>query len=430
MVDPSPIELSVVGDGQQRDLRSLLRLDEGLIHRSLYTDPTVFDLEMERIYGRTWIYVGHESEIAQAGDYKRARIGLEPVIVARDPDGDIRVLVNRCAHRGALVCREDSGNSKYFRCPYHGWTYRSTGELAGAPHRHRYPDGFDVNTLGLTIVPRVAAYRGLIFACFDPDVMPLVDYLGPATRYIDATLDFALEGKLDLSPGASRHRYPGNWKIQMENGVDGYHTQFVHEAFFAIMARSPRPELKFGDHSTDAGWTEALPNGHALLARKPHPDALKSLREHYPEYSDGLIERHGTDGLERIMTHMNLFIFPNLYLIAHHIRVIEPLTVDMTDVTMYAYHLDGAPPELNTRRLREHEAFYPSAGFGTPDDLEVFSTVQEGLGARSVPWVVMKRGMDDEHETDYGSFIGEPTDEGHQRGMFRAYEALMNGGKP
>lgn len=396
------------------------------VHRSVYNDPEIFELEMRRVFAGTWVYVGHESEVATTGDYKRAQIGLEPVILVRDGDDQLRVLVNRCAHRGALVCREERGNSKFFRCAYHGWTYRSTGELAGAPHRHRYADDFDVASLGLTSVPRVATYRGLIFASLSADVPDIVDYLGEMRRYVDATLDFSIDGQIDLSPGASLHRYPGNWKLQMENGVDGYHTAFVHETFFEMMERAERPELKFGAHGKDEGWTEAFPNGHALLARNPHPDALRSLQEDYPEYTGRLVDKHGEEGFRRVMTHMNLFIFPNLYLISHHIRVIQPLRVDLTDVTMTPYLLSGAPDELNERRLREHEGFYPSAGFGSPDDFEVFSTVQAGLRSESVPWVVLARGAHDERETAYGSFVGEPSDEGHQRGMFREYKRLMS----
>jgi phenylpropionate dioxygenase-like ring-hydroxylating dioxygenase large terminal subunit len=394
-------------------------------HRRIYTDAAIFDLEMRQIFENTWVYVGHESEVGLPGDYKTTLIGRQPVILVRDTGGQLRVLVNRCSHRGALVCREEKGNSNFFRCPYHAWTYKSTGELAGAPGRNRYPPDTDFGSLALQSLPNVSSYRGLVFASFRPDVPDLIEYLGPAKRYLDLALDFSPDGEIDLSPGPSRHEYPGNWKLQMENGVDGYHTAFVHETFFEMLTRADLPELKFGAHGESQGWTESFPNGHALLARKPDPQALKSLRETYPAYTDRMVAKHGESGLEEILTHINLFIFPNLFLISHHIRVIQPVSVSSTRVTMYPYLLNGAPRELNERRIKEHESFYPPTGFGSPDDFEIFAAVQEGLQASSVPWLIFARGMHDEKVSETGCFVGRPGDEGHQRGMYREYRRLM-----
>src|SRR3989440_12236022 len=133
------------------------------VHRSVYADPAIFELEMERIFGRAWLVLGHESQVPNPGDYFTTRMGREPVIVIRKDDGEIGVLVNRCAHRGSTVCAEGRGNVERFVCPYHGWSYDRAGTLRAVPFESGYEKG-KLSTLRLLAVPRVAVYRGFIFA--------------------------------------------------------------------------------------------------------------------------------------------------------------------------------------------------------------------------------------------------------------------------
>ena len=136
------------------------------VHHSVYSDPAVFDLEMARIFGHAWLLLGHESQVREPGAYFTTRMGREPVIVARHADGSIRVLVNRCAHRGAMVCPEGKGTTKQFVCPYHGWSYATDGRLHFIPIAQGYgPDAERrMSELGLSRVPRVESYRGFVFA--------------------------------------------------------------------------------------------------------------------------------------------------------------------------------------------------------------------------------------------------------------------------
>ena len=139
----------------------------GKVHRRVYTDPEIFELEMERLFGTSWLYVGHESQVRRSGDFFCTRLGREPVVLVRDGDGRLNVLFNRCGHRGAKVVAAESGNADEFRCCYHGWTYQTDGRLKSVPVRHGYPDGtVDISdpAYGMPPVPRVDAYRGFVFA--------------------------------------------------------------------------------------------------------------------------------------------------------------------------------------------------------------------------------------------------------------------------
>ncbi len=406
-------------------------IQEDRIHRRIYTDPEIFELEMRNIFGRTWVYVGHESEVANTGDYKSTYIGTQPVILTRDENGKIQVLVNRCPHRASIVCREEKGNSNFFRCPYHGWTFKNTGDLVGVPRRKRVPEDFDLKELSLVHVPRVESYRGLIFASFNPDIEGLVDYLAQAKPYLDTYLDLSIEGEIALTAGSNKHEYPGNWKFQMENGVDGYHAMFLHDSFFKIQARSKAQyHARIATREESKGWCEAFSNGHALLAREAGDQTIGELREAYPEYFAKLEEQHGPERFRQVMGQLNLFIFPNLYLILNQVRVIRPVSLNKTIVTMYPAMLKGAPDALNEQRLREHEEGFSAAGFVGSDDYEAFVCVQEGLKAESVEWLVLSRGIHDEKILENGSRWGQPSDETPQRGQYREWKRLMttNGG--
>src|SRR5919202_797352 len=133
------------------------------VHRAVYTDAAIFELEMERIFGRAWLVLGHESQVREAGDYFTTRMGREPVIVTRHEDRSVRVLVNRCAHRGSMVCAEGRGRAERFVCPYHGWSYDRAGELKAVPFASGYAPE-KLRELRLATAPRVALYRGFIFA--------------------------------------------------------------------------------------------------------------------------------------------------------------------------------------------------------------------------------------------------------------------------
>jgi phenylpropionate dioxygenase-like ring-hydroxylating dioxygenase large terminal subunit len=197
------------------DISALVR--PGRVHRRIYTDPDIFELELEKIFGAAWIYVGHESQIRNAGDFIATRIGRKPLLLVRDTDGGIRLLHNQCAHRGAMVVASDGGQTTEFRCCYHGWTYHLDGRLKAAPLLHGYPPHFDPKSreFAMLAVPRVASYRGFVFGSLAQDGPSLADYLGYMTTSFDDMVDRAPAGELEAAGGVFKHTYKGNWKLYL-----------------------------------------------------------------------------------------------------------------------------------------------------------------------------------------------------------------------
>ena len=351
------------------------------VNGQVYTDRDIFDLEMDRIFGTTWVYVAHESEISNPGDYRTSYIGRRPVIVSRGDDGEIHVLLNRCRHRASVVCRNERGTAKEFRCRYHGWLYANNGDLISlAHHRGAYPDDIDKSTLGLVRVPRVEAYRGLIFASMSPTGESLVDHLGPARRYIDFQFDRSPVGKVDARYGAHRSEYQGNWKFQAENTTDGYHGDTVHESFWQLLAEFGHAGGRHGSYTQkgmrdiikhrQTGRTVGFENGHGMLEYPIADEAVEAMRSGpHADYMSKLEERHGRSGLIDIFNQMNVLVFPNLGLLHGQIRIIRPIAIDQTEVSIQFYALEGVPDAYNDERQNGYERFFGPASFGSPDDV-------------------------------------------------------------
>lgn len=223
------------------------------VSRRLYLDAEIFELEMRRIFGRAWLYLAHESQLPKEGDYVTAWMGRQPVIVVRDREGELHVLHNRCPHRGVMVLTEERGNvGNTIRCGYHGWTFRTNGELILAPMRDAYAGRYDMNdhAFGLARVPRVGSYRGFVFASLAPkhDSLPeLPAFLGEARRCIDLLVDRAPEGSVAVSAGVHKYIVRGNWKTQIENLNDNYHAPFSHACTTDDAQRQFR--RRYGDDS-------------------------------------------------------------------------------------------------------------------------------------------------------------------------------------
>jgi anthranilate 1,2-dioxygenase (deaminating, decarboxylating) large subunit len=410
-------------------------VEEGRVHRDIYVDPDVFEAEMERIFMRTWVYVGHDSEIAQPGDYKRTFVGTEPVILTRGKDGTPSVVVNRCSHRGAAVCLMPRGKATGFRCQFHGWTFGLDGELLAIPYSE---EAVDQEALSLTTAPRVESYRGFVFASFNPDVPALTDHLRDVLPYIDRFVEHAGKYALQVSPDANEVVYDANWKMQLENNVDGYHLSFTHQSLFGVLQKRTGRQPRYLTGSSEGeAKVEAFSNGHAVMDLRSV--ATKVLRERLdivpgaPPPEVDLDSHFGFEGAEDLYLAstgppMNISIFPNLNLGSINICEIHPLAVNRTRVVLRPLLLADAPAEINRIRLRYHEIGSGPAGFVQPDDIEMFERVGQGLASEQVEWVQMSRGRERETVEGEAHRVSHISDETPQRGQYRRWRELMGAG--
>lgn len=400
------------------------------IHGSLYRDPAIFERELEAIWYRVWVYVGHESEIAQRGDFVRRSIGLQPVLVVRDRDGRIRVFYNRCRHRGNMVCHLEHGNAAAFRCPYHGWTYTNDGALIEPTFSGGYDESLRKEDFALTPVPRVDSYRGLIFASVAPTGISLDEHLGGVKEFIDLFIDLSPSGEIDLGAGTQKLRYRGNWKFMPENSMEGdYHGPFIHKVAFGLHSKKTGFDITSLYKNEIPDVIRSLPGGHmvedyrkATIAPPKRPSS--PARD---AYAARMRERYGEERAEQLLTTIAplVYVFPNLLYLMTHIRVVQPVRPDETFVFYQPVLLKDAPQEINEARLRDHEFMFGAAGFISPDDIEIMERNQIALGAAGNEWLFIGRGAHRDRVLPDGGTVGYTMDENHIRGFWQHYVRVM-----
>jgi phenylpropionate dioxygenase-like ring-hydroxylating dioxygenase large terminal subunit len=423
---------------------------EGHVDSNIYRDPEVFALEMERIFHRWWVYVGHTSEVPNPGDYCLKTIGMQPVIMTQSADGAVRLLLNRCRHRASMVCQLPRGNSSVFRCQYHGWTYENDGRLIGVPRPDGYGPAFDKSKYGLDQVPRIGVHRGFVFASLATDGIPFEDYIGPAAPYIDAFCDASPLGEIYLGAGVQKTAFNANWKFI---GGDGYHAAFTHRSVRELLdarqdsgaSAQDAPNGGEGERARAVASTfldrarsnaVALGRGHVRLHDDNKHDAgiTSLLSEAHVEpadeaaYKAAMQERYGdryTDVIAESDPHIE--VWPNLQLTSLHVRTVRPRAADRTEVDMAPALLRGVPHGINSARVRSHEWFFGPGSFGSPDDSEIFERIQRGMDATYRPQILMSRGLHREVQSDQGWTLGNRSDETTQRGQLSEWSAVMSG---
>ncbi|NCT84071.1 MAG: benzoate 1,2-dioxygenase large subunit [Comamonadaceae bacterium] len=371
------------------------------LHRAAFTDAELFDLEMQHIFEGNWIYLAHESQIPNVNDYLTTQIGRQPIVITRNKAGELNAIINACSHRGATLCRHKKGNKANFTCTFHGWTFNNSGKLLKVKDASEagYPESFNKDGChDLKKVARFESYRGFLFGSLNPDVLPLTEFLGESTKIIDMIVDQSPEG-LEVLRGSSTYTFDGNWKLQAENGADGYHVSSVHWNYAATT--NHRKQSAAGDNikAMDAGsWAKqgggfySFEHGHMLLwTRWANPED----RPAYKQRAE-LVERCGQARADWMINHSrNLCLYPNVYLMdqfSSQIRVLRPIAVDKTEVTIYCIAPKGEPAEARARRIRQYEDFFNATGMATPDDLEEFRACQQGYAGIALPWNDMCRG--------------------------------------
>src|SRR5258706_8393486 len=362
---------------ERLEARRVIKLVEpDRVHRSVYSDPAIFDLEMERIFERVWIYCGHESQVKKPGDYYTMQIGRQPMIMVRGADGHINVLYNRCPHRGTLLAGDRYGSTgEFFRCSYHSWTFHTDGRLRTIPMMESgYAGtrwGRDNPDCNVKRAARVDSYRGFVFASLAADGPSLTEYLGPAKIAFDDMCDRAPEGEVEIVPNCFRVIQQSNWKIFLENQLDALHPSVTHqstgraahEVEKMIAAKAKKGAAPLSYHMLSAFATVTIdkwdnfqtlnyPHGHCILTgymglRPQDPDTLA--------YDKIMIKKYGQKRFEEIVgvNIHHVLIYPGLSVQSplQQLRAVRPLGVDRTLTEIWHFRLNGAPEPIYRHAL-------------------------------------------------------------------------------
>jgi p-cumate 2,3-dioxygenase subunit alpha len=401
---------------------------EFAVHRSVFTDQEILEKERDEIFSKCWLYIGHESELPNKGDYKRRKIGGRNLLFTRGSDGTIRTLYNSCPHRGALVVREDEGNTRVFRCFYHAWSFKNDGELVGMPGKDGFPEDFNCDgAKNMKEVTRFESYRGFMFVNFDDNAVSLDEYLGNAKEYIDLVADQS-EAGMEALADPQEYSVRANWKLIAENSVDLYHGMPTHKTYFDIkISQDPgAKKVKLEGTGKDLG------NGHAVMEYTSpwgRPVAYWTAawdeedKKEIEEIKKDLVERFGEERADRIANYnRNILIFPNLVIndiMAVTMRTFYPVESDYMEVTGYSLAPVGESEKFRLRRNDNFLEFLGPGGFATPDDNEALELCQEGyLNNKEVEWNDISKGMNRDEQP-------HATDEEQMRSFWRQWNRII-----
>jgi p-cumate 2,3-dioxygenase subunit alpha len=419
------------------DLGAAIRVDAKSgrfsVARANYTDPAIFQAELDAIFAKCWLYVGHDSELAGPDRFITREIAHRSVIFARDRNGKVRCFLNVCPHRGAQLCRHRDGQARNFVCIYHGWAFENTGRAISIAEPETYPAGFAASgNNDLVPVPRFEEYRGFWFLNFDPGAMSLADYLGPARDYIDVIVDQAAEGMRTVG-GVQEYAARANWKLLAENSTDILHVETLHPTYLDLVATNSNNQMKRGRME---GQAIDLGNGHSVVERRatygrPIAQWISMWGEEARIEIDAtyarLVERYGQERAHRMAKcARNLLIFPNLVLndiMSITVRTFQPVAPDYMDVTVWslAPTEEFGKPALG-RRLTNFLEFLGPGGFATPDDIEALESCQRAArAAREAPWNDLSKGFDAAGDDR----IGDTKDELPQRAFWRGWQGWL-----
>lgn len=422
------------------DVATLLRPDA--VHRAVYTDPAIFELEMARVFGRAWIYLAHESELARPGDYVVRHIGTQAVILTRGADGGVHGIDNRCSHRGATLCAFDRGSAPNgHQCPYHGWLFAADGALRYVSHDINYAGVLDRADHAIPAV-RIEAYRGFLFGNRDAAAAPLDQFLGHIKSSIDDLVDRSPTGRLTVSRHPLRHYYRANWKMTFENLNDVIHPGYAHAAS-VVSAKAVSTALGEGEalaptlsmmiaNGKPISFFQALdmvtaPGGHSYIGghmgARYSPDTQSA-------YRDALVGRHGAERADAVLAtdrHLTL-LYPSSTWHARYqtVRIVRPVRHDLTEVIGYVFKLEGAPPETFRNAIEYCNGANSAASPVISDDLEIYERLTEGNGYGSREWIPMARGLAETRATLNDRTVSPSTSEAFIRNQYAAWADYMS----
>ncbi len=419
----------------------LVRPDEGLTHASIFADRRLFSQELERVFQRTWLFLAHESEIPEPGDFVTRSMGLDPVIVARGRDGQIRVFLNVCRHRARQLTTEDVGNCNHFQCPYHGWTYTNAGELTGIPFYDVYNGRLDRNKYGLVQPPRVESYHGLVFASWQADGGTLSDNLGSTKWLLDML--FGRSDTMAVSGPPIRWIIDSNWKLGAANfSGDGTHIFTTHGFTAAMGVKPTRPNR--------VSYSVKFTNGHVsgILQSSGAIDTpfLGLPPETWPE-----IERRLDPAQFEFMRNMQSVVgnlFPNLSILnsaSHHhdewggpegvpvsflsLRQWQPVDVDKTEVLSWHFVDKAAPAEWQELSQALYTRSFGPGGVFEQDDAENWSQIAAALKGPMAQklWLNYGQGLGNDPTPEWTGpgTAHTPMDDSNERAFYQRWQELM-----
>lgn len=426
----------------REEIHALLRPAE--VHRDVYTSAEVFRHETKHLFRNCWIYVGHDSQIPNKGDYYSTTIGDQPVLMARHTDNTVRLMYNRCPHKGTQVVIDTQGNTgKFFRCPYHAWSFKTDGSLLAIPLKKGYEDtGFEksCSARGMTRIENVENYRGFVFARLNDEGMSFEEFFGDSLSSLDNMIDRSPEGRLEVVGSPLRYMHHCNWKMLVENQTDTCHPMVAHESSAGTV--KDIWEKEGGDKPKPMAVEAILPfmssyeffegmgirtwdNGHG------HTGVHHSIHSDYsaiPGYFEQMVEAYGEERARQILgeNRHNTVYFPNLMIKGpiQSLRLFKPIAADKTLVESWIFRLVGAPDKLLERTAMYNRLINAPTSIVGHDDLEMYERAQSGLTSDGMQWVNVQR-LYDEHEADNPVAVYNGTTEAQMRNQFRAWEKFM-----
>jgi nitrite reductase/ring-hydroxylating ferredoxin subunit len=410
------------------EIAGLVDAEHGLISRRIFIEPEIYEAELRQIFARCWLFLCHDSQIPQPGDFMSTYMGEDPILVVRDGAGTVGAFLNVCRHRGNRLCRADQGNAASFICAYHGWTFANDGRLTGVPNlREAYHGDLDRESLGLIPVAQIESYKGLWFATFDPAAPTLREYLGEMAWYIDTFVD-RCDGGVEV---IATHKWimPCNWKFPAENfGGDAYHVQWNHLSAVKIgLSRG----VTANTHSTQRMASPG--NGHALICVGPDDvgdPPMPAIEAYEKQIAASVRQRLGPRA--NLINPVVGTVFPNFSLLrgtSRTFRVWQPRGPEKTEVRSFVFADKTAPPEVK-REIRQAgiRGFSPSGSF-EQDDMDNWQECTQtcrGVVSRRMP-INNRMGLGhDPFDPDLGAWVSDYRfSESNQRRFYRRWAELI-----
>ena len=428
--------------GNAEAVRGLVRDTE--VHRDVYIDQEVFELEMEHLFANTWVYIGHDSQVPNKGDYFGTDIGNQPVLMVRHTDDTVHVLFNRCPHKGTRITSEACGNAgKFFRCPYHAWSFKTDGSLLAIPLRKGYENtGLEASHAGKGMAPvkHVRNYRGFVFAKLNDGGPGFGEFFGDSLSSFDNMVDRSPVGRLEVAGAVLRYMHNCNWKMLVENQTDTCHPMVAHESSAGTAievwkkappgAKKPMAVEIYAPFMAPYEFFESMgirvwPNGHG------HTGVHHSIHSDYsavPDYFDKMVSAYGEQRAKAILdeNRHNTVYFPNIMIKGpiQLVRVFKPIAADKTLVESWTFRLVGAPDMLLERTLMYNRLINAPTSVVGHDDLEMYERAQEGLRVDANQWVNVQR-LYDASEVADTTAVTNGTTEWQMRNQFRAWSKFM-----